>query len=184
MSRQTCTVFALCAFLLYGCEKADKPVSSVASNTAPVADARPVIIAPNQGLEMRLVFNGAVYTTPEGKSACTAEAQVGALTVTCRVLADTHLLSEPVELTAGQTYKLSGQVKGDGLASNKEPNAAGVSLLGEKMLVDFPSGSYDWRSFETNFTVPRTGLRRFTVGVGGWKQAKGKVEVKELKLYK
>lgn len=185
MRLKPCTVFALFAFLLFGCDKVDKPVSSVASHTAPIADASSVIIAPNRGVEVPLIFDGSVYAPPEqSKSACTTVAQKGNLTVTCRILADTHLVSAPVELTAGQIYKLSGQVKGSELASSNEPNAAGIALLGERMLVDFPSGSYDWRGIEISFTVPSTDSRKFSVGVGGWKQGKGKLEVKELKLYK
>lgn len=175
----------LFTFLLFGCDSADKPVASgTTSQAAPIADVSSVIVAPNQGVEVPLEFKGGLYFPPESKSACDASAQAGTLTVTCRVLADYHLVSEPVELIAGQTYKLSGQVKGSELTSSNEPNAAGLSLFGEKMVVDFPSGSYDWRRIEATFTVPRTGPRKFAVGLGGWKQGKGKLEVKELRLYK
>jgi hypothetical protein len=143
-----------------------------------------VIAVPNQGIELPLDFKGDAYMPPESKPICTATVLAGTLTVSCNALGETHLISDPVEMTTGHTYKISGQVKGSELSSSKEPNAAGVSLLGEKMLLDFPSGSYDWRNFETSFTVPRNGPRKISVGVGGWKQGKGKLEVKDLKLYK
>ena len=178
------TLAVLFAFVLSGCDNAsDKPTASGALQASAVG-AKPERPTPNQGVEISLQFKGDLYSAPESRTACTAEVKTGTLTVTCPVLADYHILSEPMELVAGQTYKISGQVKGDGLASNKEPNAAGVALLGEKMLVEIPSGTYDWRAVEASFTVPSTGSRKFAVGVGGWKQGKGKLEVKELKLYK
>lgn len=185
MKSRLSAVFTIFAFLLLGCDSADKPVASgTTSQAAPIADVSPVIVTPNQGVEVPLEFKGGLYFPPESKSACDASAQAGTLTVSCRVLADYHHVSEPVDLIAGQTYKIIAKVKGGDLISSREPYAAGLALLGEKMLIEVPSGSYDWRSVEATFTVPRTGPRKFTVGLGGWKQGKGKLEVKEMKLYK
>ena len=136
--------------------------------------ARPVAVA--------VTFTGATFPNEKSTPGCTASAADGVLRIACVNPADFHLLSEPIELTADREYRITGKVKGAVLASPQSKHPGGVGLLGEKPLVDFPGGSYDWRPFNATFTVSSTGSRRVTVGLGGWKQGQGEIEVKDFRL--
>jgi hypothetical protein len=177
-SKQTLAI-ALVPFMFAGCNTANKPTKSIPGQVMDIPPAPP---GPNQGIEVPVSFNGqALGAKPQ---VATVDTKDGVVKVAASEMSDLHALSEPITLNTANTYVIKGMVKGTDLQTSKAPFAAGIGLLGEKLVVEFPTGTYDWKPFEGTFTVTKTGPKQITIGIGGWKTGQGTIEIKDLKMYK